>query len=157
MTTAKVDIKIGALSFSGEGDKEWLTKQLDKFIQHAPALLQITPAHSGGAAGEGAHREAETHTHRPATSGKAGTLAAFLTSKNAKKRDSKKFLAAAAWLHAGGKERLTPTEVNDALDKNNQGKVTNPALVLSRHVAKGSCERSGDGFYVTEEGQASLK
>lgn len=149
MTTAKVDIKIGALSFAGEGDKEWLSKQLDKLIQHAPALLQITPQQEGGGGGG--------NDHQLPGNGNAGTLAAFLTARNAKAKDVKKFLGAAAWLHAKGTKRLTPAQVTKALDENSQGKVANPALVLKRLVAKGHCERSGNEFYVTDEGLGSLK
>lgn len=150
MTTAKVDIRIGALSFAGEGDKEWLAKQLDKLIQHAPALLQIAPEESADKGdGEGAHR-------RTPHAGKAGTLASYLASKSAKNKDAKKFLATAAWLHLKGQARVTSAEVNKALDENSQGKVSNPALVLRRHVSKGSCEKSGEKFYVTDEGRQSL-
>ena len=147
MTTAKVDIKIGALSFAGEGDKEWLAKQLDKLIQHAPALLTVAPD-SNGDNGDG-------QPHQRTGGGKAGTLAAFIRTKNVS-GDQDKFLATSAWLHLKGTTRLTPSAVNKVMDENDQGKVTNPALVLKRLVKKGYCERSGTQFYVSEEGKKSL-
>jgi hypothetical protein len=151
MTTAKVDIKIGALSFAGEGDKEWLAKQLDKLIEYAPALLQLTPQHDSegtGAAGKG------KATHHKA--GKSDTLAAFLAAKKAKDQDNTKFLASAAWLQANGKDRLSIAEVTKAMDDNKQGKIKNPTLVLQRYVKKGYCVGSGRNFYVTDEGLESL-
>jgi hypothetical protein len=153
MTTAKVDIKIGQLSFAGEGDKEWLAKQLDKLIQHAPTLLRLSPDIESHSEVRTASRDGD---HKTAPAGKAGTLAAFLTARGAKTKDNRKFLATAAWLHDKGHSRLTAADVTKALDENSQGKVTNPALVLSRHISKGHCERSGSQFYVTDEGRKSL-
>lgn len=148
MTVAKVDIKIGALSFAGEGDKEWLAKQLDKLIQHAPGLLNVAPVenqNSGGGVEKGA-----------ALSGKVGTLAAFLIAKKAKDSQPVKFLATAAWLHAKGNKRLLTKQISKALDENNQGRLSNPADCLIKNTTKGYCERSGKEFYVTDEGLKSL-
>ena len=147
-TIAKVDIKIGALAFAGEGDKEWLAKQLDKLIQHAPSLLSIAP-------GPESHGDGTEHHHKAVSGGKAAPLASFLKSKNVT-GDQDKFLATAAWLHLKGTSRLTPAVVIKAMDENDQGKVTNPSLVLKRLVKKGYCERSGAQFYVTDDGKKSL-
>jgi hypothetical protein len=32
MADAKIEIKVGSVSFSGEGDGKWLSEQLDKVI-----------------------------------------------------------------------------------------------------------------------------
>jgi hypothetical protein len=41
MTQAKVDLTLGALSFSGEGQQEWLGEQLDKILEAAPGLANL--------------------------------------------------------------------------------------------------------------------
>jgi hypothetical protein len=42
MANAKIEIKVGAVSFSGEG--RWLSEQLDKVIEKLPELASIAPA-----------------------------------------------------------------------------------------------------------------
>ncbi len=151
MATAKVDIKIGALSFAGEGDTDWLAKQFDKLIQHAPALLQLGPPHDHE--GSGGSGQGKVARHKL---GEGGTLATFLTAKKATDRDNAKFLATAVWLHANGKDRLSIADVTKAMDEYKQGKIKNPTLVLQRYVKKGYCVGSGRDFYVTDEGTQSL-
>ena len=36
MAEAKIEIKVGAVSFSGEGDGQWLSDQLDKVLEKIP-------------------------------------------------------------------------------------------------------------------------
>ena len=40
MPDAKLEIRIGAVAFSGEGAENWLGQQLDKFLQRLPELAQ---------------------------------------------------------------------------------------------------------------------
>ena len=35
MSDAKIDIKIGQIQFSGQGEQDWVAKQLDKIIAQA--------------------------------------------------------------------------------------------------------------------------
>lgn len=147
MTTAKVEIKIGSLSFVGEGDKDWVAKQLDKLIQHAPELLRISPTEAEGGGGG-----------NDAQPGQAGTLASFIAkSKGAKSNQIVKFLATAEWSHKKGHKRLSTRDVSNALDQNNQGSLTNPSDCLRKNVSKGYIEKSGRQFYVTDDGRKSLQ
>ena len=54
MAEAKIDIKIGAVSFAAEGSEKWLSGELDKVLAKAPELAAIAPAEpaSGGGGGE---------------------------------------------------------------------------------------------------------
>jgi hypothetical protein len=84
------------------------------------------------------------------------TLAAFLGTNNRKKSQARKFLATAVWLHDSGRDRLATRDVSEALSKNNQGKLTNPAQSLNDNVGQGYCEKDGGQFYVTEEGKTAI-
>jgi len=41
MSNSKIQIKIGIVEFSGEGEQDWLGIQLDKIIAKVPELLTI--------------------------------------------------------------------------------------------------------------------
>jgi hypothetical protein len=41
MSNAKIDFAFGSLSFSGEGEEDWLAKQLDKILTAAPTLSEL--------------------------------------------------------------------------------------------------------------------
>ena len=43
MTDAKIQIKLGQIDFSGEGQQEWVAKQLDKVIEKAKDLIALAP------------------------------------------------------------------------------------------------------------------
>ena len=149
MAEAKIEIKVGEVSFVGEGSETWLSTQLDKVMEHLPKLASIAPppkpSHSAGGG--------DTHVGPKTT----GTLAAFLTSKNAKTSQVRKFLATALWLHDTDKKtRLSTADVSKALNDNNQGKLANPADCLGQNVTKGLCVRDGKQFYVTDEGRTDI-
>jgi hypothetical protein len=153
MADAKIEIKVGSVSFSGEGDGKWLSEQLDKVIEKLPELANVAPAESEGDRG-GGH---EKHI-RKGKKGNIGTLAAFLKEKNASGNQVKKFLATAVWLHdSTGQDRVTTGEVKTALKNFNQVKLTNAANCLNQNVGKGHSEKDGSsGFFVTEAGRTSL-
>ncbi len=44
MSESKIEIKIGEITFSGEGDKVWLSEQLDKILDNAKELIRLAPA-----------------------------------------------------------------------------------------------------------------
>jgi hypothetical protein len=153
MAEAKIDIKIGAVSFSAEGSEKWLSGELDKVLAKAPELAAIPPAEPGNNDGSGGGGTQTTH----ATKGKLGTLAHFLKEKNATSNQVKKFLATAVYLHdTTGKDRLTTGEVKTALKNANQTKLTNPADCLNSNVKKGHAEKDGGSFFVTDPGRTSL-
>ena len=61
MSDSKIQVKVGIVEFSGEGNQDWLAKQLDKILEKVPELLKIevaAPNHTdngtdGGAASNG--------------------------------------------------------------------------------------------------------
>jgi hypothetical protein len=149
MGDAKIEIKVGAVSFSGEGDGKWLSEQLDKMLQKIPELARVAPAHGGGA-GEG--------SGGATMAGKArGTLASFLSAKNARSNKTRKFLATAVWLHDNAdKSRLVTGNVTKALSQHNQGSCGNASQCLNDNAKKGFVFKDGKEFYVTEEGRREV-
>jgi hypothetical protein len=145
---AKIEIKVGEVSFIGEGTENWLSTQLDKMLKHLPDLLdaappmKINPATPGGTPAAPAQQ--------------TGTLASFLTARDAKTNQRRKFLATALWLQNGGKNRVDTGDVTKALRDNSQSKLNNASDCLNGNVQQGFCEKDGKQFYVTEEGRAEI-
>jgi hypothetical protein len=150
MSDSKINIKIGHVEFSGEGDQDWLASQLDKILEKIPELLKIELAASEPLKPNGRGRKVIPK------GGKGSTLATWLKDKSATGNQTKKFLATAAYLQANGTERVTTSEVTDSLKSNNQGKLTNASDCLNQNVGKGYCEKDGKSFYVTPEGFKEL-
>lgn len=148
MSDSKINIKIGHVEFSGEGNQEWLGSQLDKILEKIPELLKIELAAPDVSSANG--QVAKT------PKGGKGTLATWLKDKTATTNQNRKFLATAAYLQMGGKERITTADVTGALKTNNQGKLGNPSENLNQNVGKGHCEKDGKSFYLTPEGFKEL-
>lgn len=143
MTVAKIQISVGTITFSGEGNEDWLEKQLDKLLKAAPELVTIK-------------KDDSKEDDDPASNTHTGTLAAYISKKGAGSNQTKRFLATAEWLHLKGSKRLQTKDVAKALSDSNQKRLGNPADCLNKNVAKGYCEKDGESFYVTPEGKASL-
>lgn len=156
MPGAKLEIKIGTVTFSGEGAEDWLGQQLDKFLQRLPGLAQAgseelrsPDSHSAGKP----HNVSERHA---SGQGKV-SLVAFVRDKKATSNQSRKFLATALWLHDNaGKGRLITKEITEALNTHNQGKLTNAAQCLINNIKAGYIVRDGKQFYVADEGRTEL-
>src|SRR5260370_6779257 len=157
MADAKIEIKVGAVSFSGEGDGKWLSEQLDKVLDRIPELANFSPeepAAEGRSDGTGfvasAQRSAKIKV----------PLASFLKGKKNTSNQVRKFLATAAWLHDhDSKEYLSTQDVTKAISENKQGPaLTNPSDCLAGNISKGYCAKGPNKkvFYVTEEGRAYL-
>lgn len=151
MGEAKVNIKIGEIQFAGQGDPDWVSKQLDKILAQAEKLLQLAPPPQ--------KEQPDTSGHKPM--GKDSTIAkltlpSFLSEKGATKNQVKKFLATAVWLEAKGKNKLETNDITNALKESNQSRLGNPADCLNKNTAKGYCEKDGKQFFVTEDGKRSL-
>ncbi len=151
MGEAKVDIKIGETQFSGQGDQDWISKQLDKILAQAEKLLLFAPLPQV--------EQSDVSGHKPM--GKDSTIAkttlpSFLNEKGATKNQVKKFLATAVWLEAKGKNRLETNDITNALKESNQSRLGNAADCLNKNIAKGYCEKNGKQFFVTEDGKKSL-
>lgn len=150
MADAKIEVKAGAFSFTGEGTEKWLSGELEKVLAKIPELVEVPPAEPAG------------DDHRTPGGSKRkrelGTLAQFLKEKNAVANQVKRFLATAIYLHdTTGKNRLTTKEVRNALSTANQPKLGNPASCLNQNVGKGHAEKDGSsGFFVTEAGRTSI-
>jgi len=156
MSEAKIEIKIGEVRFSGEGDQEWLTKQLDKILAKAADLIKLAPAPQPSAQ----HNALTQHQAAdPSNLSKIAnqTLVAFLKSKNATTAQVDKFLATAIWVEAKeNKNRIKTSDVSNALSKASQAKLNNPADKLNQNVGKGYCEKDGKDFFVTQEGKEHM-
>lgn len=151
MTEAKIDVKIGQIQFSGQGDQDWVAKQLDKIIAQAENLIQLAPPTEVDPLEGGEHKPM-----KPDLAIAKKTLPAFLSEKAASTSQVKKFLATAVWLEAKGQKRLQTKTVAKALKEANQSRLGNPADCLNKNVGKGYCEKDGKEFFVTDEGKASL-
>jgi hypothetical protein len=152
---SKLEIKVGSITFSGEGTGDWLSKQLDKVLAKIPELVNVLPP-GNGESGDNSSSAGDSGSGAP--SGKvSGTLASYLKSTGSTSNQVRKFLATAAWLHdTEKKKRLTTKDVSTALNDHNQGKLTNPANTLNQNVGKGHCVKDGRTFYVTPDGKSSL-
>lgn len=148
MSEAKIELTVGAVSFAGSGEPEWLASQLATVIEAAPRLAAVapTPALSGGGNGSGAAPAGQP----------TGTLASYLKSTSAEGNQVRRFLATADWLRLKGANPLTTAAVSKALKDNQQGRLANPADCLLKNISKGFCEKTDGGFYITPEGLASL-
>lgn len=156
MAEAKIEIKIGEICFSGEGDSAWLSDQLDKILDRAEELAALAPGLNGAdqaAAPSGSHEPADLSGHNEIA---AKPLAVWLREKNAETSQPIKFLATAIWLEAKGQNRLRTKDITSALSNANQKRLSNAADCLIKNVKKGFCEKEGSQFYVTEEGKRSL-
>ena len=154
MADAKIEIKVGAVSFSGEGPGDWLSKQLDKVLAKIPELAKIsvlaTDEEGDAPKAGGAHP-----TTRRAKA--VVTLASFLKEKKATVIQARKFLATALWLQETQYlKRLSTGLVTKALSEHNQGKLTNPSQCLINNAAPGWIVREGRQFYVSDEGRTEL-
>jgi hypothetical protein len=156
MADAKIDIKVGAVSFSAEGTEKWLSGELDKVLEKVPELANIVPSQNGS---NGLIKTGNaTGGGTPGSRKLAGTLAGFLKERRATTNQVRKFLATATWLQDhDGKERLTTKEITNALSDAKQTGLTNPSQCLVHNVRQGFCQKDGKKqFYVTPEGIADL-
>jgi hypothetical protein len=147
MPEAKIGFTAGGMSFSGEGEQAWLAEQFEKILAASEKLHQLPPPPSGSSP------SSDTESQ---SGGVSQTLASYLREKGADTNQNKKFLATANWLRRRGATILTTTSVTKALADNQQKRLGNAAVCLNRNVSKGYCEKKGDGFYITPEGQQSL-
>lgn len=151
MSEAKIEIKVGEIAFSGQGEQDWVAKQLDKILAQAEKLIELAPSQD--------ENNQDGDGHKPMGKDKSiakQTLPAFLQEKNAGRNQIKKFLATAVWLEAKGQNRLQTSDVTKALKDANQSRLGNPADCLNKNVSKGYCEKDGKQFFVTDDGKKSL-
>lgn len=144
----KVEIKIGNVTFSAEGEQEWLATQLAKVIEAA------TPVMSQSESGDRQPKPG-SEAERP-QAGAIGSLSSYLKAKGGELKQVQRFLATAAWLSQRGTQSLTTSAVSAALAENHQKRLGNPADCLNQNCSKGNCEKTKDGFFITPEGWHAL-
>lgn len=153
MSDSKIQIKVGIVEFSGEGNQDWLASQLDKILTKVPELLRIE-LDSGAGNPAGANKDATPNGKQKGDN--PSNLPAYLKEKNATTNQVKKFLATAAFLQLNGKNRLGTTDISGALKNANQTKLKNASDCLNQNVKKGHCEKDGKDFFVTSNGFTEL-
>lgn len=149
-TSAKIDIKIGTISFMAEGEQSWLAEQLAKVLEAAQSAGAIQAAAVENTAVQKLEAGAKVGTNFTVS------LGAFIKSKSAESNQVKRFLTTAAWLEKRGADDLATASVTEALAKHRQTGLSNPAHCLNQNVSKGFCEKKGKGFFITPEGWTSL-
>ncbi len=150
MSDAKIKIKIGAIRFAGEGNQEWLSKELDKILEKADKFADLVPEVE-----ENTDIEITDSTSENETTTR--NLSTFIKEKEATVNQVKKFLVTSVWLHdVKHKDNLQTSEVTTALSDAKQKKLTNASDSLNSNVKKGHCEKKGKEFFVTQEGRDSL-
>ncbi|HEX74589.1 MAG TPA: hypothetical protein G4N93_05505 [Dehalococcoidia bacterium] len=154
MATARIEFTLGSITFSGEGEENWLSTQLDKIIEKAPDLINIVPAIQDTGQTRAAIVEQGQILSDAAIASQ--TLPNFLKSKGATGKALHKFLATAIWLHGKGLSRISTSDITKALKDSNQSRLVNPSDCLNKNVSKGLIEKDGKQFFVTDEGKASI-
>lgn len=145
-TRGKIELNIGGISFSGEGDQSWLAEQVAVLIEAAKSNQII----------ESPTNESSDNDPEQRSATNIGSLNSYLKSKGAENVQVQRFLATAAWLNHRGEEPLTSSLVSRALRDNQQKRLGNPADCLNQNVGRGFCEKKPDGFFITPEGWRHL-
>jgi hypothetical protein len=169
MPQSKIEFRLGALHFVGEGDREWVTKQLDKIISQASTLIRVAAGSDEVAGTETFSPEKTTgnrtkRTGSPAVPSVSGIksnasgkdLAAFIQSKKAGSNQRAKFLAAALWLHKHGKNNPGTRDVTNALKQAHVTALINPSQYLNQNIKQGYLKKSGNGFTITKKGETAF-
>ena len=143
----KVELKIGDMSFVGEGDQDWLDGQISRVLEAAMS----------GQLGATTETAANVSESAPAEPTKSMPLPSYIKAKGGDTVQVQRFLATAAWLYQRGTMQLTTRIVAKTLRENHQKKLSNPADCLNKNVSKGYCEKKPDGtFFITSDGWDSL-
>jgi hypothetical protein len=150
MSTSKIKIQYGNVSFEAEGDPAWVVEQVEKFNARvdtrkaAPQSAAFSPL--GG----------ELPSNGFTANAPIGNLSSFLIAKSATTNQNRKFLATAEWLTQKGKAVLTTGDITKALNDYKQSRLGNATECLNRNIGKGFCEKTEGGFFVTPEGRSAI-
>jgi hypothetical protein len=151
MSSTKIDVSVGGVSFAGEGEQVWLAEQLDKVLLAATELSRA-PANS-----KATSVAASAGRHAPDDAGQFTTsLSMYIKDLKGETNQVDRFLITADWLRRRGVAALATAAVSKALTDNQQKRLANPADCLNKNVSKGLCEKTGNGFYITPEGLKKL-
>src|SRR5688500_6637582 len=112
MSTSKISVSAGSVSFSGEGDQAWLTEQLEKVLKAAPGLA-ATAVRTETSSRRKSPDSVENETASCTTS-----LSAYIKEKGGESNQVDRFLISADWLRRRGNKQLTTAAVGKALVDN---------------------------------------
>jgi len=143
MAQSKIAVTVGNVSFSGEGEPEWLAEQLERVLAVAPQIVS-TQLVGRAPFDDSGDREF------------TASLAGYIKEKGGENSQVDRFLVAADWLRRHGLDKLTTGDVSRALKENHQKRLANPADCLNKNVSKGFCEKSDGGFFITPDGLRKL-
>ncbi|QEC66352.1 hypothetical protein FRZ67_03175 [Panacibacter ginsenosidivorans] len=117
MSDSKIQVKVGIVEFSGEGNQDWLAKQLDKILDKVPELLKIE-------VGDSTNKDNQNKGGGSGSSnvGGAGTISGLsvlnIAGKLSNKSGSDLVIIAAAFLHfVEGKTSFTRDDISTAMKK----------------------------------------
>ena len=142
----KIGLTIGNLSFSGEGDQDWLDQQISKLIDIATKVQVATSEDDISSKPELEQK----------VTGPTESLATYLRTKGGDTVQTQRFLATAGWIWRRGERVLTTRTVTKALQDNQQKRLSNGADCLNQNVGRGFCEKTKEGFFITPEGWKHL-
>ena len=143
----KIDVKVGSITFSAEGEPEWLSMQLERVL---------AAASTAGAIKSEQEVVASPSSHSVNEAKFSTSLASHIKHLGGDKKQVRRFLAAADWLRRKGRGQIAASDVAKALLDNQQSRLANPADCLNKNVAKGFCEKVGKEFFITPEGEKEL-
>ncbi len=175
MSQSKIEFRLGAIHFIGEGDREWVTKQLDKIISRAPSLLRVASGteeemtdSSPVVAQAKRGRKPSAHVAKskkiiatPAVSAakssvSAKDLSSFIKSRNAGSNQRMKFLATAGWLASKGKKSFVTRDISKAIKAARLPELINPSQYLGQNLKQGYFKKSGKEFVLSSKGISAL-
>src|SRR5438874_381975 len=116
--TTKLRIKSGDVEVEYEG-----SESLTALEKKLPVLLKELSNSSGNLGGS--ERLTKSGAKAGGSAGKTA-LATFLKNNNATTNQVRKFLATSIWLHDQGKDRLSTSDVPEALRNASQTRLGNP-------------------------------
>ena len=145
---SKVEIKIGDISFSAEGEPAWLSEQVAKVMEAASKASAVKGARE--------RDPSSANSSEGAPDPFGGSLSSCLKATGGENKQVRRFLATAAWQFKRGQTNLKASTVAKALSEHHQKGLANPADCLNQNVAKGYCEKTNEGFFITPEGWSSL-
>ena len=154
MSNSKIEIKVGIVEFSGEGEQKWLSEQLDKILEKVPELLKIELSVPQTAASfEDSPSTVQSPNSEVASTLVKKPLATFIK-ENSPKTQPQLFLVTSIWIHDNlNKSRLQHQDINTELKKSNQKPIGKLSQELGRNVKAGFIVKDEKSFYVTPEGR----
>lgn len=151
MAQAKIELTVGNVSFSGEGEESWLSEQLEKVLDVATTLTVQQPDPP-----EGESEDPDVPVATANTGDFKTSLVNHIRDKKAESNQVQRFLAAADWLRRRGATTLTSSGVAKVLADNHQKRLANASDCLNKNVSKGYCEKTKTGFFIAPDGLKHL-